>query len=98
MRKPLAVLCASFLVAVSGTSGAGLRCLQLLPQPDNSVNGDFKGTSPVTFAVPSDQALEIRIEKDGYQAADVQNLPTERSGYGIWDVVGGIIPLIVDRS
>ena len=62
------------------------------------MNGDFKGTSPVTFAVPSDQALDIRIEKDGYQAADVQNLPTERSGYGIWDVVGGIIPLIVDRS
>ena len=62
------------------------------------VNGETKGLSPVTFAVPSDQALDIKLTKDGYQPAQVSNLPTERSGYELWDVVGGIIPLLIDRN
>ena len=62
------------------------------------VNGEPKGLSPVTFAVPSDQSLDIKATRDGYKPEEVSNEPSERSGYELWDVLGGIIPLLIDRN
>jgi hypothetical protein len=63
-----------------------------------SVNGEDKGVSPVTFPIASDQTASIQVTKDGYQTEEVENEPTERSGYALWDVARGLIPLLIDRS
>jgi PEGA domain len=63
-----------------------------------TVNGEYKGLSPVTFAVPSDRALDIQVTKDGYQSEQVENLPSDRSGYELMDLLSGLFPLLIDRT
>lgn len=63
-----------------------------------AVNGDEKGTTPVSFTVPSKQDLNIHLSKEGYQAQDVSSEANFRWGYEIWAFLAYVIPLVVDLS
>jgi len=49
-----------------------------------TVNDDVKGTTPVSFSVPSKQDLQIHVSKEGYQSQDLHSAANFRSGYEIW--------------
>ncbi len=63
-----------------------------------TVNDEPKGTTPVSFSVPSKQDLNIHLSKDGYQAEDIYSEANFRWGYEIWAFIAYVIPFVVDLS
>ena len=63
-----------------------------------TVNDDVKGTTPVSFSVPSKQDLQIHVSKEGYQSQDLYSAANFRSGYEIWAFIAWVIPFIVDLA
>ena len=63
-----------------------------------SVNGDEKGTTPVSFDVPSKEDLNVHIAKDGYQAQDLNNPAKTRWGWETFSFFSYVIPVFVDMG
>ena len=63
-----------------------------------TVNNRNKGLSPVSFSVPSNEDLDIRLSKAGYQPKEVTSRALFRSGYEAWSFVEFVIPMVIDMS
>lgn len=63
-----------------------------------SINGAYSGTTPLATTVPSDKNLQIKVEKEGYEPAVVNNDSSFRTGYEIWSFVEFVIPMLVDMG
>ncbi len=63
-----------------------------------TVNDEAKGTTPISFSVPSKENLNIHVSKEGYQSQDVYSVANFRWGYEIWAFLAYIVPFIVDLS
>jgi PEGA domain len=63
-----------------------------------TVNDEPRGTTPVSFTVPSKQDLNIHLSKDGYEPQDVYSPANFRWGWELWSFVAWVIPFVVDLS
>jgi len=63
-----------------------------------SANESERGTTPVSFTVPSKEDLNISITKAGYQQEDLRDPAKFRWGYEAWSFVEWVIPMVVDLS
>ncbi|HVP06380.1 MAG TPA: PEGA domain-containing protein [Candidatus Acidoferrum sp.] len=63
-----------------------------------SVNGEEKGTTPVTFTVPSKEDLNVHVVKDGYRAEDINDPATTRWGYEAFSFLEWVVPVFVDMG
>jgi hypothetical protein len=63
-----------------------------------SVDGDVKGTTPVSFEVPSKEDLNIHVAKDGYQPQDLNNPAKTRWGWETFSFFSYVIPVFVDMG
>jgi PEGA domain len=101
-------LAAVFLVLMTLGSGS---CATLLkgrtdqvtvitdpPGAKVSVNGEDKGTAPVSFDVPSKEDLAIHVAKDGYQPQDLSNPAKTRWGWEAFSFFSYVIPVFVDMG
>ncbi len=63
-----------------------------------SANESEKGTTPVSFTVPSKEDLNISITKAGYKEEDLHDPTSFRWGYEVWSFIEWVIPMVVDLS
>ncbi|HUA36546.1 MAG TPA: PEGA domain-containing protein [Candidatus Binataceae bacterium] len=63
-----------------------------------SVNGDDKGTTPVTFTVPSKEDLNVHVVKDGYRPEDINDPAKTRWGYEAFSFVEWVVPVFIDMG
>lgn len=62
------------------------------------VNGELMGTTPVKLKLKSSNTYHIEFKKKGY-ATKIYNLTNHvGAGWIVLDVVGGLIPIIVDAA
>ncbi len=62
------------------------------------VNGVLMGTTPVTLKLKSNKSYTIQFKKDGFLTKSVVLNNSIGTGWLILDVLGGLIPVIVDAS
>jgi hypothetical protein len=63
-----------------------------------STNESERGTTPVSFTVPSKEDLNISVTKAGYKEQDLQDPTSFRWGYEVWSFIEWVIPMVVDLS
>ena len=63
-----------------------------------TVNNRKEGMSPISLTVPSNEDLNIRLSKDGYQPKEVTSHATFRWGYEVWSFVEFVVPMVIDMS
>ena len=59
-------------------------------------NDSSVGVTPLSFTVPSNKDLNIKVSKAGYQPQNMQNEANFRWGYEVWGFLAYIIPDVVD--
>jgi hypothetical protein len=62
------------------------------------VNGFNMGTTPVQLNLKADQAYTIEFRKEGYETVTRVVNSKIGAGWVILDVLGGLIPVIVDAA
>jgi hypothetical protein len=65
---------------------------------DVVVNDRKEGPSPVSFTVPSNEDLHIRLSKDGYEPKKITSQPSFRWGYEVWSFLEFVFPMVIDLS
>lgn len=103
LTKIIAVL----LVSIFLLSGCGLLFngtkdkVNFTSEPSSSkvyVDGTFMGNTPVELVLKSNKTYIVEFKKDGY-ARQTYNLTNGiAAGYVILDVLGGLIPVIIDAA
>lgn len=62
------------------------------------VNGSLMGTTPVQLELKSNKTYTIEFKKDGYETKTVILNNSVGAGWIILDVLGGLIPIIIDAA
>jgi PEGA domain len=62
------------------------------------VNGQLMGTTPFQLQMKSNQTYTIEFRKDGYQDRTVLLNNSVGGGWIVLDVLGGLIPVIIDAA
>lgn len=62
------------------------------------VNGVLMGTTPLSIELKSNKSYTIQFKKDGFLTKSVVINNTIGAGWLILDVLGGLIPIIVDAA
>lgn len=62
------------------------------------VNGNLLGTTPVELELKSNKTYTIEFKKDGYESKTVVLNNSVGAGWIILDVLGGLIPVIIDAA
>ncbi|HEX2777866.1 MAG TPA: PEGA domain-containing protein [Gemmatimonadaceae bacterium] len=102
MRKVLGILAGSAIVASCGAIfNSGAARVNFTSTPDNAevwIDGVRRGTTPVFLELEKKKDHTITFKKAGYQ--DMTNpLPRSIRGvYVVFDVLGGLLPVIVDAA
>jgi hypothetical protein len=65
---------------------------------DVYVNGFKMGTTPVELSLKADKSYTIEFRKEGYQTVTRVVNSKVGAGWVILDVLGGLIPVIVDAA
>ena len=62
------------------------------------VNGQLMGTTPFQLDMKTNQTYTIEFRKDGYQDRTVVLNNSVGGGWIVLDVLGGLIPVIIDAA
>lgn len=62
------------------------------------VNGNLLGTTPFQIELKSNKTYTIEFKKDGYETKTVVLNNSIGAGWIILDVLGGLIPVIIDAA
>jgi len=62
------------------------------------VNGNLLGTTPVQLELKSNKTYTIEFKKDGFESKTVVLNNSVGAGWIILDVLGGLIPIIIDAA
>jgi hypothetical protein len=62
------------------------------------INGQYMGTTPFEMEMKSNQTYTIEFRKEGYESKTVVLNNSIGAGWIILDVLGGLIPIIVDAA
>lgn len=62
------------------------------------VNGNLLGTTPFQIELKSNKTYTIEFKKDGYETKTVVLNNSIGAGWVILDVLGGLIPIIIDAA
>lgn len=62
------------------------------------VNGSLLGTTPVQLELKSKNSYTLEFKKDGYETKTVLLNNSVGAGWIILDVLGGLIPIIIDAA
>lgn len=62
------------------------------------VNGDLLGTTPFALELKSNKTYTLEFKKDGYETKTVLLNNSVGAGWIILDVLGGLIPIIIDAA
>jgi len=68
------------------------------PGAEVYVNGQLMGTTPFQLQMKSNQTYTIEFRKDGYQNRTVVLNNSVGGGWIVLDVLGGLIPVIIDAA
>ena len=105
MRTSLRLLlCAALPFAVANCAtlfGSHTKDLALTTDPAGAevfVDGNRVGTAPVTFNVDNNKSHIVTFKMDGYHPATCTMQTATGAGWIILDVLGGLIPVIIDAA
>lgn len=62
------------------------------------VNGSLLGTTPLQLKLKSNKTYTIEFMKDGYETKTVILNNSVGAGWVILDILGGLIPVIIDAA
>jgi len=62
------------------------------------VNGDLLGRTPFALDLKSNKTYTLEFKKDGYETKSVVLNSSVGGGWVVLDVVGGLLPVIVDAA
>ncbi len=106
MKNIVLLAIAAFSLLLGGSGCATLfapqsHALAIASEPSGAdvyVNGFKMGTTPIELSLSADKSYMIEFRKEGYQT--VTRVVNTRVGAGwvILDVIGGLIPIIVDAA
>lgn len=68
------------------------------PQAEIYVNGFKMGTTPAEIALKADKSYTIEIRREGYESVTRIVNTKVGAGWVVLDVLGGLIPVIVDAA
>ena len=102
MRKVLGVLGTTLLLAGCGALfNGGPAKVAFTSSPDGAdviVDGTRRGSTPVILDLQKNQDYTVILKKDGYKDVTVALNKKVSAGYVVLDVLGGIIPIVVDAA
>ena len=102
IRIVLLLLVSSLLLSACATIFKGSKeAVNFTSQPQGAkviVNGTVLGTTPVELNLKTNQSYTIEFKKDGYQTRTVVLNNSVSGGYVVLDVLGGLIPVIIDAA
>lgn len=62
------------------------------------VNGNLLGTTPIQLELKSKNSYTIEFKKEGYETKTVLLNNSVGAGWIILDILGGLIPIIIDAA
>ncbi|MGB9588967.1 MAG: PEGA domain-containing protein, partial [Armatimonadota bacterium] len=62
------------------------------------VNGTLMGTTPISLKLQKQKTYTIEFKKEGYHTRTVQLTNSVGAGWIVLDVLGGLIPVIIDAA
>lgn len=62
------------------------------------INGSRVGVTPITIELDNQSSHTVTFRKDGYREATCQIDTSVGAGYVVLDVLGGLVPVIVDAA
>lgn len=62
------------------------------------IEGTSRGTTPTTLALAKNKSYTVTFHKEGFQDATVQIDRKVSAGYVVLDVLGGVIPVVIDAA
>ena len=101
LNKLILFLCISTFFGCATLFAPITSPLSLNSEPNQSdvyVNGYKMGSTPLKLELKADKSYTIEFRKKGYESV-IRVINTKiGSGYILLDILGGIIPLIIDAS
>lgn len=92
---------AAVLVSCGTLFNSGAKSVAMSSEPTQAtvyVDGDRVGQTPITLELDNQESHTVTFEKDGYQEATCQLDTSVGAGFVILDVVGGLVPVIIDAA
>ena len=101
MKYALIFSCILAFSSCATLFGKKTHALSVSSQPDGAevyVNGFRMGVTPVELNLKADKSYTIQYRKKGYQSVTKVVNTKVGAGWIILDVLGGLIPVIVDAA
>src|SRR5688572_33407775 len=100
--KPLFILVALLSLAGCGALfNSGPANVAMSTNPPGAevwVNGTNRGISPLTLSLAKNQNYTVTFRRAGYEDTSVEVRRKISGGYVILDILGGVLPVIVDAA
>lgn len=100
----LLVFSAVFFATLSGCGtlfNSGQEDVAMSSEPNEAevfVDGSRVGQTPVTLELDNQATHTVTFRKEGYQEATCQIGTSVGAGYVVLDVLGGLVPVIIDAA
>jgi hypothetical protein len=62
------------------------------------IDGTMRGTTPTLLSLAKNKSYTITFKKDGFEDASTEITRKVLGGYVVLDVLGGILPVVVDAA
>ena len=102
MKRTHIALMAVFLLAGCGTLfTADTKVIPLHSNPVEAealIDGIFQGVTPMTLELSNRESHTIQFRKEGYQTVVCRLNATVSGGIVVLDILGGLVPIIVDAA
>ena len=101
MKRVVLVSSAILLGACGALFNSGPANVALSTNPPGAevlVNGTSRGISPLTLSLAKNQNYTVTFRRAGYQDTSVEIRRKVSGGYVILDILGGVLPVIVDAA
>lgn len=96
------LVCFGFTAVACGTLfNSGSKSVSMSSEPSEAevyVDGGRRGITPITLELDNQSEHTVVFRKDGHEEVTCQIGTSVGAGYVILDVLGGLVPVIIDAA